>query len=163
MSNKYLICTNYISEKSYTKIRSAIASQSSTNEAFEYWINWKQMPNEILVQLDFTKITYQLPLEFDTLFLVNNPEYYVLNKVKINQALRLNTIPVNEISTNHQHFTVLSFENKIPTIIKLLQATSNKDALKFDVKIGICNSINFSAIKQIMKLEAFNRFSEPRF
>lgn len=129
-------------------------------DSVESFLNRKKSPNEIAVYTTYAYADFSIPRHYDILFDRDDVDNFVEAPFSLQYSI-FNVASVlyltQTIDHGHKHICILSFENEVPAILKqLIDIVSiNKDYKT----IGLCQKVDFEAIRQSLKVEV-NRHNE---
>lgn len=142
---RYLTCgiqcsVEFIINKVYKNIRQVNDNQYT--EAYNRFMSWKKSPNEIAVFTWYAYADVIIPRKYNTVFLIENPDNYVVSEFTITQCVFEGRLPVHEMAHGCKHLCILEFENGIPDIFKYLPDSVGQ---KWEI-LGLCDFENLEGI-----------------
>lgn len=86
--------------------------------------------------------------------MIENPQIFIKTNYQIEYCLYEGWLPSDKIEDGHKHLNILSFEESIPEIIKLLHVSDSKrwNPTKEYKTLGFCNSNDFESISKHLKM-----------
>ncbi|OYU96906.1 MAG: hypothetical protein CFE21_01060 [Bacteroidetes bacterium B1(2017)] len=128
---------------------------SQKNIAFNRFVNWKRQENEIAVFTLYANTYFSIPIQFDCIFDFTHPEVFYQGRFAVTQSIYEGWMPVDSIAQGHKHICILTFEEKVPELIKKLHYETNKHSKwKGNTQLlGLCNFKNLKAIVERIRLE----------
>lgn len=124
------------------------------DSAYETFVNWKKQENEIAVFTLYGNTNFSIPIQFDCIFDYSNPEIYYKGKFAVTQAIFEGWMPSDSIAKGHKHLCILTFEDKVPDILKQLYYETKKysEWKGNTLLMGLCNFTDLKTITERIKL-----------
>ena len=119
------------------------------SNAYERFINWTPQENEAAIFTTYAYADFPIPKQFDCIFTYDNPENYIQTKFVLTQSIFEGWFPIDCVEHGCKHLCILTFENRIPDIIKQLYCENEKySACTWDAKkvLGLCQITDIQSI-----------------
>ena len=132
-------------EKSQQKVPKKLRSSY-----YYQFLNWKKNKDEAALFTAYAYAYMDLPIEYDCLFQVQNPEDHILTPMLVSQSIWEGYYPIGQIEDGHKHLCVFSFLNGIPAVIHELHVVYD-DFASFPVNsltLGACKYQDYKSIKE---------------
>jgi len=88
--------------------------------AYEQFLNWKRKENEVAVFVTYAYASFDIPKRFDCIFPYTNPSSFIRADFVLTQAIFEASYPIEFIDSGHKYLCILTFENEVPDIFKML-------------------------------------------
>lgn len=162
-SARYLYCDELLSDEGVNSCRQETIRRINTGEYnmsihdpnVQKYINWERKPNEVVLFTLYAYADLSIPIAFDCLFDIENPDDYTISKFVVTQSLYEGFYPIDRIDNGHKHTIVCSFESVIiPAIIhKLYVGNSYKSPMLPPncFRMGICKYENYPSISEKLR------------
>ena len=126
-------------------------------KAYETYQNWNPQPNEIAVFTLYAYADLQIPMQFDMIFDLDNPNNFHQEPFELTQSIFEAWWPAKAIEAGCKHICVFRFADKPPQILSLLYELNGKvpDDAQRQTRLGFCQSQDFPEIAQeILRVQA---------
>lgn len=125
------------------------------NAAYYRFVNWIKRNKEVALFTMYAYADFGIPKKFDCVFDLDNPSCFTVTPFTLNQSIYEGWYPVEYVEHGHKHLCVFEFEEAIPQLIQRMHVTKGKfyDVPSQSLRIGLCQSTDFSAIKKHIEYE----------
>lgn len=116
--------------------------------AYQRFMEWKSSSTEYAVYTLYAWDILPLPLELDTIFLIQNPRIYEHVRFSITQAVFEGMMPNPYIERGSKHLVVLKFDSQIPSIFSHLPEYEQYNYSISVGALGMCKWEDYPAIAE---------------
>lgn len=128
----------------------SLTMQHEDKNLLEKYLNYKKQDNEIVFSTSYAYENLIIPTQFNCFFNIINPRQFIKTKFIITQSIFEGIYPIKTIEKGHKHILIGNFTNNTinNTITELVfKSKISLDSPPNQLKIGICNYINYPFIK----------------
>lgn len=171
--NRYLGADFYFSNTGITDVKATVFKRYSGERAmqkdsfYHTFINWVPQPNEVMVSLWRHHETLTLPLNYNCIFEMDEPDNHIIANFTITQGLVNGWIPGGSLYAGNNNICILVFKESVPPLLFKLNKSDSWAQQHSGLKnnLGFCNSEHYEAIckarKEYILEREFKKFETP--
>jgi hypothetical protein len=104
------------------------------DDLFEQFMRWQRKENEIMLYSDYSSISLDLPVNFDSILQSTLSVDRIDVKVVIPYSILNGWAAISKIEKGHRNVCLLQFDEKVPDIIKdLPEVNSKKSSTGYEI------------------------------
>jgi hypothetical protein len=157
--NRYLGADFYFSNTGVAAVKETVFKRYSGDRAmqkdsfYHTFINWVQQPNEVMVSLWRHRETLTLPLNYNCIFEMDDPDNHIIANFTITQGLVNGWIPGGSLYAGNNNICILVFKDSVPPLLFKLNKSDSWAQQGSGLKnnLGFCNLKHYQAICKARK------------
>ena len=95
------------------------------DEAISDFNNRKNYENQLVILTDLAELDWDMPIDFDVIFDVENPSNQIKTKVLVQHIVSERGLPIFYVERGLRHMLLLEFVDEIPNLVKSLAGYKN--------------------------------------